>query len=60
MRISQLFGQNLRDAPADADELRDDLVTNTIPSIEAAINANGAKINEILDLLLASELMDGP
>jgi hypothetical protein len=39
------------DAPADADELRDDIVTNTIPSIESALNALGAKVNDILAML---------
>jgi len=36
------------DAPADADALRDDLVANAIPEIEAAFDALGAKINELL------------
>lgn len=36
------------DSPADADALRDDLVTNTIPSVESALNALGQKINAIL------------
>lgn len=48
------------DAPADADALRDDLVLNAIPDIEAALNALGVKVNAILDLLLATELMAGP
>ena len=48
------------DAPADADALRDDLVTNAIPEIEGALNALGVKINAILDLLLASQIMAGP
>lgn len=36
------------DAPATPDALRDDLVANAIPEIEAALDALGAKINEIL------------
>lgn len=48
------------DAPADADALRDDLVTNAIPDIEGALNALGTKVNAILALLLASEIMAGP
>ena len=48
------------DTPATADALRDDLVTNAIPDIEAALNALGTKVNAILALLLASEMMAGP
>ena len=48
------------DTPADADTLRDDLVANAIPDMEAALNALGAKINAILALLLASEQMAAP
>ena len=48
------------DTPADADALRDDLVANTIPSIESALNALGVKINAVLDILLGSEIMAGP
>lgn len=47
------------DAPADADALRDDLVTNTIPSIESALNALGTKINSILAALEANDIMAG-
>lgn len=36
------------DTPADADALRDDLVTNTLPDIVSALNALGTKINAIL------------
>lgn len=36
------------DTPADADALRDDLVANTIPDIESALDALGAKINSLL------------
>lgn len=36
------------DAPADADALREDLVTNVIPSIESALNALGTTINSLL------------
>jgi hypothetical protein len=39
------------DAPADADALRDDLVANTIPDIETALDALGTKINSILTAL---------
>lgn len=38
------------DSPADADALRDDLVTNVIPSIESALNALGTKINNLLTM----------
>ena len=48
------------DAPADADALREDLVDNVIPDIEDALDALGVKINAILALLLASEIMAGP
>ena len=48
------------DAPATVDALRDDLVLNAIPDIESALNALGVKINAILDLLLATEIMAGP
>ena len=48
------------DTPATADVLRDDLVLNAIPDIEAALNALGTKVNAILALLLASEMMAGP
>lgn len=36
------------DTPADADALRDDLVTNTIPSIESALSTIYTKIDSIL------------
>jgi len=36
------------DSPASADALRDNLVANTIPSIETALNNLGTKINSIL------------
>lgn len=39
------------DAPADADALREDLVTNVIPSVESALNALGTRINSILTTL---------
>jgi len=39
------------DTPADADALRDDLVANTIPDIEAALDALGTKLNSILTAL---------
>lgn len=41
------------DAPATADALRDDLVANTIPSIETALNNLGTKVNLIIDALEA-------
>lgn len=45
------------DSPADADALRDDLVTNTIPAIESALNALGTKINNILSKLETAEVL---
>jgi len=49
------------DTPATADALRDDLVLNTIPSIEAALNALGAefnaKFNDLIDKLQTANLM---
>ena len=45
------------DAPADADALRDDLVTNTIPSIEGMLNALGTIINALIDKLQTAKLM---
>lgn len=39
------------DSPADADALREDLVTNVIPSIETQLNNLGTKINSILTTL---------
>lgn len=39
------------DSPADADALREDLVANTIPSIETALNALGTTMNLILVVL---------
>ncbi len=47
------------DAPASADALRDDLVANTIPSIEAALNALGTKTNNILSKLESAEILAG-
>ncbi len=41
------------DAPADADALREDLVTNVIPSVETSLNNLGTKINSILATLEA-------
>ncbi len=38
------------DAPADADALREDLVTNVIPTIETALNNLGTKINALLTM----------
>ncbi len=45
------------DSPASADVLRDDLVANTIPSIETALNALGTKINNILSKLESAEVL---
>jgi len=45
------------DSPASADALRDDLVANTIPSIESALNSLGTKINNILAKLEAAEVV---
>jgi len=39
------------DSPADADALRDDLVTNVIPSMETQLNNLGTVINSILSTL---------
>ena len=39
------------DSPLDADALRDDLVANTIPSIEAALDALATKINSLIAAL---------
>ena len=44
------------DSPADADALREDLVTNVIPSVDSALNALGTKINSILAVLEAHKL----
>lgn len=41
------------DSPADADALRDDLVANAIPQIEAALDAIGGKVNAIITVLEA-------
>jgi hypothetical protein len=45
------------DTPATADALRDDLVTNVIPVINADILDLGAKINEIRTALRNAGLM---
>lgn len=49
------------DSPVSADDLRDDLVANTIPSIEALLNAIGTEINSkfnaLIDKLQAANLM---
>jgi len=45
------------DAPADADALRDDLVTNAIPEIEGMLNALGTIINALIDKLQTANLM---
>lgn len=48
------------DTPADADTLRDDIVANTIPDIESTLDDHATKINAILALLLAAEIMASP
>jgi len=45
------------DTPADADALRDDLVTNTIPTIEANFTDLQAKVNAILAALRAAKII---
>lgn len=45
------------DSPASADALRDDLVTNTIPAIETALNALGTKLNNILSKLETAQIL---
>lgn len=45
------------DSPADADALRDDLVTNTIPSIEARLAALQEAHNGLLDRLRTAGLL---
>ena len=45
------------DTPADADALRDDLVTNAIPEIEGMLNALGTIINALIDKLQTAKLM---
>ena len=45
------------DSPVSADALRDDLVTNTIPSIEGMLNALGTIINALIDKLQTAKLM---
>lgn len=45
------------DSPASADALRDNLVATTIPSIEAALDALGTKINSLIDFAQAHGLM---
>jgi hypothetical protein len=47
------------DTPADADALRDDLVTNTIPAIESGLDALGTKINSLLAALETAEVLAG-
>lgn len=39
------------DAPATADALRDDIVANTIPAVEAALNVLGQRVNELAAIL---------
>lgn len=47
------------DAPASADVLRDDLVANTIPSIQSDFTALAAKVNLILAALRGAGII-GP
>lgn len=46
------------DTPADADALRDDLVANTIPSIESALDALGTQMNLILTALENTKILN--
>ena len=46
------------DAPATADALRDDLVLNTIPSMESALDALGVKINAILAAIETAKILN--
>jgi hypothetical protein len=46
------------DTPADADTLRDDLVTNTIPALESALNALGTKLNSVLSALENAKILE--
>jgi hypothetical protein len=46
------------DTPADADALRDDLVTNTIPALESALNALGTKLNSVLSALENAKILE--
>lgn len=39
------------DSPASVDALRDDLVTNTIPTVESSLNTLGGKINALIAAL---------
>lgn len=45
------------DTPASVDALRDDLVANTIPDIEEALDDLGAKINVLIDFAQRHGLM---
>lgn len=45
------------DTPATADALRDDLVTNTLPSIKTAVDNLGAKLNALLLALETAEVL---
>lgn len=44
------------DTPADVDTLRDDLVANTIPDINSALDALGTKMNLIIDAIEAGKI----
>lgn len=41
----------IADGPVTADELRDDLQTNVIPSIKSSIDALATKLNEVIEKL---------
>lgn len=45
------------DTPASADALRDDLVANVIPGIEANFSDITAKLNEVIEVLRAAGLV---
>ncbi|WP_370325306.1 hypothetical protein [Euzebya sp.] len=46
------------DAPADADALREDLVANVLPDIDARFDAVEAKVNAILAALRTAEVLE--
>jgi hypothetical protein len=48
---------NPGDSPVSADALRDDLVANTLPSINTALNNIGTKLNSILVALETATLL---
>ncbi len=46
------------DTPATVDALRDDLVLNTIPSLESALNTLGTKVNAILAAIETAKILN--